>query len=37
MVPVIGASRTDAVIEYVNNLERRASMPELAMLLAGSA
>src|SRR5204862_7821158 len=34
MLPVIGASRTDAVIERVNNLEKLRSIRELAALLA---
>jgi 2-methylcitrate dehydratase PrpD len=36
MMPVIGARRTDAVIERVNNLEQLRSVRELAGLLAGS-
>jgi 2-methylcitrate dehydratase PrpD len=34
MLPVIGAQRTDAVIERVNNLEKLRSMRELTNLLA---
>jgi 2-methylcitrate dehydratase PrpD len=34
MLPVIGASRTDAVIDRVNNLEKLRSIRELAALLA---
>jgi 2-methylcitrate dehydratase PrpD len=36
MTPVIGARRTEEVIERVNNLERLRSVRELAKLLAGS-
>ena len=35
MTPVIGASRTNAVIERVNALEKLRSVRELASLLAG--
>ena len=37
MLPVIGARRTDAVIERVNGIEKLRSVRELAGLLAGSA
>src|SRR5438552_8795423 len=37
MTPVIGARRTDAVIERVNGLDQLRSVRELAGLLAGSA
>ena len=37
MLPVIGALRTDAVIERVNGIEKMRSVRELAGLLAGSA
>ena len=37
MLPVIGARRTDAVIQRVNNLEHLRSVRELAELLAGAA
>jgi 2-methylcitrate dehydratase PrpD len=37
MLPVIGARRTDAVIERVTNLEKLRSVRELATLLAGTA
>ena len=35
MLPVIGARRTDAIIERVNGLEKLRSVRELAVLLAG--
>jgi 2-methylcitrate dehydratase PrpD len=35
MIPVIGARRTDAVIERVNSIEKLRSVRELASLLAG--
>jgi 2-methylcitrate dehydratase PrpD len=37
MIPVIGARRTNAVIDRVNALEQLKSVRELASLLAGSA
>jgi 2-methylcitrate dehydratase PrpD len=37
MTPVIGARRTDSVIERVNRLEQLRSVRELANLLAGTA
>src|SRR2546422_1317487 len=37
MLPVLGALRTDAVIERVNGIEKMRSVRELAGLLAGSA
>ena len=37
MLPVIGSRRTEAVIDYVNHLERLRSVRELAAVLAGPA
>jgi len=36
-LPVIGSRRTEAVIDYVNHLERLRSVRELAAVLAGPA
>src|SRR5437773_799788 len=37
MLPVIGSRRTEAVIDYVNHLERLRSVRELVAVLAGPA
>jgi hypothetical protein len=37
IAPVLGAARTETIIERVNNLERVSSVRELVSLLRGAA